>query len=100
MNDNFRSLILRNSVFVWLGLATGGLLLLPLAAMQFTAEVNWGPTDFLAMGLLLFGAGSLFVLLARSIPRKYWLVAGAVVALVFVYVWAELAVGIFFQLGS
>lgn len=100
MNNESNSLIWRNSVFAWIALATCCVLLVPLVAMQFTAEVNWDGTDFVVMGLLLFGAGSLFVLLARSIPRKYWLAAGIAVALLFLYVWAELAVGIFFHLGS
>ncbi len=87
-------------IFAWLAVATGLLLLLPWVAMQFTAEVHWTGLDFAVMGGLLFGMGSLFVLLARRLPRRHWLVLGLVVALLFAYVWAELAVGLFTQLGS
>lgn len=92
--------VMRNTAFAWIALATGLVLLVPLIAMQFTAAVNWGVMDFIVMGTLLFGTGSLFVLVARKVPRKYWLAVGAVFAAAFLYVWAELAVGIFTKLGS
>lgn len=39
-------------------------------------------------------------LLARKVPRKYRWVIGGLVAGVFFYLWAELAVGVFTNLGS
>lgn len=93
-------LILHNRVFAWLAVATGTLLLVPLVAMQFTAEVDWDATDFLVMGSLLFTAGSVFVLIARQVKEKHRLPAALLVAAAFLYVWAELAVGIFTDLGS
>ena len=86
-------------VLIRLAAATGLLLLIPLIAMQFTAEVNWSPIDFVVMGVLLFATGSIFVLLSRRYPRQK-VIAGCFLALLFVYVWAELAVGIFTNLGS
>jgi hypothetical protein len=68
--------------------------------MQFTPAVNWGVEDFVIMGGLLFAAGSAFVLVARKVRPKRWWVVGALVAVAFIYVWAELAVGIFTNLGS
>lgn len=92
--------IARNSAFAWVALATCVLLLIPLGAMQFTAAVDWGATDFLVMGVLLFVAGCAFVLAARRVrPRRRWVV-GLLVAAIFLYAWAELAVGIFTHLGS
>ena len=93
-------LISRNSVFLWIALATGLLLLVPLVAMQFTAEVNWTLGDFVAMGILLFGSGTLFVLVARVAPRKYRALIGFAITLAFLWLWAELAVGIFTNWGS
>ena len=93
-------LISRNSVFLWIALATGLLLLVPLVAMQFTAEVNWTLGDFVAMGILLFGSGTLFVLVARVAPRKYRALIGFAITVAFLWLCAELAVGIFTNWGS
>lgn len=89
----------RNRAFAWVALATGLVLLIPLIAMQFTNEVNWDETDFIVMGLLLFGTGSLFVLASRRWPGRR-IAIGALLAAAFLYLWAELAVGIFTDLGS
>jgi hypothetical protein len=52
------------------------------------------------MGILLFAAGSVFVLAARAVHPKRWWAVGVLLGVVFLYVWAELAVGIFTNLGS
>src|SRR6476620_4818144 len=47
----------------WRKVAWGGaalLLLLPLAAMQVTDEVDWGPGDFALAGTLVVGVGLAF----------------------------------------
>lgn len=73
----------------------GALLLAPALAMQFTDEVRWGAEDFLILGAMLLAAGGL-VELAVRFSRRRAVVIGAVcaVAVAFLLVWAELAVGI------
>jgi hypothetical protein len=100
MKTDFTTLVMQNKVFGWLALGTGLLLLIPLVAMQFSSGVNWTASDFIVMGALLFVTGSLFVLAARRVERKYWVAVGFVVGLAFFYLWAELAVGIFTNWGS
>ena len=100
MDPRNNDVIMRNSVFMWIALGTGLILLIPLIAMQFTNEVNWDTKDFIVMGLLLLTTGSLFVLVSRRAPRRRRIVIGIMFATAFVYMWAELAVGIFTNLGS
>ena len=92
--------LMQNKVFLWIALAIGLILLIPLVAMQFKGDVNWTLSDFIVMGLLVFGTGSVFVLAARKVNRRYWAVIGIALAAAFLYLWAELAVGIFTNWGS
>ncbi len=92
--------MLKNSVFIWIALATGAVLLVPFIAMQFTTEVKWDEADFIVMGSLLFGIASLFVMATRRAPRKHRLLIGGMFIAAFLYLWAELAVGVFTNLGS
>jgi hypothetical protein len=76
-------------------IGTGGILLIPFVAMQFTREVNWTAGDFLVAAVLLASTGMLFELArAKLRSRQSRLIAGAVIGLCFLFVWAELAVGI------
>lgn len=77
-------------------LVASAILLVPAIAMQFTSEVNWGPEDFGAMGLMLVLVGLALEVSARL--SKTALQAGLAVGFiifVFLAIWAELAVGIF-----
>jgi hypothetical protein len=77
-------------------LATALLLLVPLAAMQFTAEVAWSLLDFVVAGTLLAGTGLAFVMAMRKLSTtRARAVAGIALAAALVLVWMELAVGIF-----
>lgn len=72
------------------------ILLIPLIAMQLSTEVNWSLLDFLVMGALLLGVGLMFEVVLRKVPKKNNRIALiAVILIVFLLIWAELAVGIF-----
>jgi hypothetical protein len=78
-----------------IALATALLLLIPLVAMQFTQEVVWTSSDFVIAGILLFGAGLTFELVARrGDSPAYRLAAGATLGLALLLVWVNLAVGL------
>ena len=100
MKQRRNDVVFQNSIFGWIALATVLILLIPFVAMQFTPDVRWDATDFIIMGSLLFGTGSLFVLVARRLSRKRRLLVGILFLAVFLYIWAELAVGVFTNLGS
>jgi len=90
----------RDNALIWIASTACFLFTIPLIAMQFTSEMNWDETDFLVWGLLLSVAASVCLLAARKLPRGKWLGAGVLIGVLFVYVWAELGVGIFTNLGS
>lgn len=84
---------------IWGGAAL--LLLLPLIAMPFTAEVSWSPFDFLVMGVLLALVGGAYELAVRMARRPVYVIAFCVaVAAAFLIVWANLAVGIVGEPGD
>lgn len=70
------------------------LLLLPLAAMQFTEEVNWTFSDFVFMAVLLGSVGLGFEWIVRKSGSLAYR-AGAAVALLtaFLTIWVNAAVG-------
>ena len=72
------------------------LLLIPFIVMQFTKEVNWALPDFAIAGTLLFGTGLLVELALRKAKNpNYRTVAIIAIVIIFLLIWAELAVGIF-----
>lgn len=72
------------------------LLLIPFAAMQFTDEVNWTITDFLIAAGLLLVTGFIFdFILKKAKSRKQKTIFSLILLVIFLLIWAELAVGIF-----
>ncbi len=73
------------------------LLLIPLIGMMITDEVNWNLSDFIMMGFLLtlLSAGINFVINCSTNFKKRILYIGILV-LIFLLIWAELSVGIFY----
>ena len=95
-----KDIVFHKNTFIWIAIFTGAILLIPLIAMQFTDEVNWSIADFVVMSLLLFGMGSLFVLISRKTAKKHRVYLALIFLVAFLYIWAELAVGVFTSLGD
>lgn len=72
------------------------ILSIPLIAMQFTNEVKWDLTDFIAAGTLLIITGLAIEVVIRNVKTiTLRNILFAVILLILFLVWAEMAVGIF-----
>ena len=72
------------------------LLLIPLIGMAITDEINWSLFDFIIMGSLVIflSIGINFVSNRTKNLKNRYLYIGILV-LIFTFIWAELAAGIF-----
>lgn len=95
MKNKKTDIVTQNKIFIYLAFGTGLILLIPFLAMQF----NWNLFDFIVAGSLIFGIGSAYVLVARK-THKHRLAMGFIFAVLFFWLWAELAVGIFTNWGN
>lgn len=85
--------LLQNGVFRS-AIGTAALLMIPLLA-----KFPWTLSDFIVMGIMLFVTGFMLDLVIRK-AGKYRISAVIVIVLLFVWLWAELAVGLFTNWGS
>lgn len=94
MNVSVSDMNRKKLINILLGVAA--LLSIPFIVMQFTEEVSWQAGDFLVMGVLLTVAllGCDFAVRKVKSTRYRFFIYFAVL-LLFLLVWAELAVGIF-----
>lgn len=95
-----KALLQQKSAFGWLLTFTFLILLVPLTAMQFSNEVNWTLFDFIAMAILILSCGLALMFLARKLTTKQFVLSAIAVFIGFLYVWAELAVGLLFNFGA
>ncbi len=75
-----------------LSFAVGTLLILTIPLL---ARWPWTLTDYVTMGILIFGTGIMYELITKKVGKKNRFIVAAVLIVVFLLVWAELAVGIF-----
>ena len=106
MNKKSAPLFLSKRIFVRLAVACGLLLLIPLL-LQLTIGTgvdgqgfNWQLGDFIVMWVLLFAVGAATIVLATRVARQHWWLLGIASVLMLLYIWAELAVGIFMPFGT
>lgn len=89
-------MIMQNKRLIGILITVTLLLMIPLFAMQFTNEVNWSPFDFIVAGILLYGTGLLCEFAMRKVNKTEHRIAICAILLVLLLLtWAELAVGIF-----
>ena len=70
--------------------------MIPLLAMQFTEDVNWSIFDFVVMGFLLLFFSLLIDVTMKKVKNENVKILYVVLTfLIFLLIWAELAVGIF-----
>jgi hypothetical protein len=95
------TLVMQSKNIIRIALATAFVLLVPLVAMKFTDEVNWNLADFAVAGVLLFGAGLTYELIARRAGDvAYRAAVGVAVAAILILVWVNLAVGLIGSEGN
>jgi hypothetical protein len=94
IRDNVRLIIMQKNI-IRIALGTGLILLIPLVAMQFSDEWNWGVFDFIFMGGLLFGTGLAYELIAKKgSTTAYRAAVGIACPAALVLVWMNAAVGL------
>jgi uncharacterized membrane protein AbrB (regulator of aidB expression) len=72
------------------------LLVIPLIGMCITEEINWSPFDFIIMGVLILSVSiGINFTLNKTKNLKNRIIYIGILGLLFLLVWAELAVGIF-----
>lgn len=94
-------LSMKTKSIVRVALVTASILLVPMIGMQLSDEWNWSPSDFIIIGALVAGTGFMIELVLHKVKNKNHRIAMAAgLILLCLYIWAELAVGIFTNLGS
>ena len=97
ISENITLVLMQNIIrrlIVW-AVVVALILLIPLVAMQFTSEVNWTLSDFVFAGVLLFGTGLTYELVARKAGgTAYRAAVGVALGAAFLLVWINAAVGI------
>lgn len=84
-----------NKNIMRIALATAILLLVPLVAMRITDAVNWTVADFAFAGVLLFGTGLTYELVARkTVNAVYRIAVGIALGATLFLIWANAAVGL------
>jgi hypothetical protein len=77
------------------------ILMVPLLAMQFTNEVDWSFSDFIAAGVLIVSVGLAYEFAVKRISNPTYKTAiGAALATVLLLIWSNLAVGIIGSEGN
>lgn len=89
-------MITQNKRLIVILLTVVFILLIHFIAMQFTHEVNWTASDFIAAAVLLLGTGLTCEFVLRKVKKtEHRIALCALLLAALLLIWAELAVGIF-----
>ena len=84
----------KRAIIIFLSAAV--LFMLPMLGMLISNHVNWSVFDFVVAGIILFGTATLLEIILRNVTLKETrIVLIFLLAIIFLLVWLELAVGIF-----
>jgi hypothetical protein len=86
---------LNQSFMFWPVAVTLGVLAIPFVGSLITSEVNWSVRDYILGGVVLFAFSTAITAVLRSVRIGRKGVVIALMALLFVLLWTEMAVGIF-----
>ena len=90
IREHSTSFIMRNKNIIWIALAVACVLLIP-----FLTGAPWDETDYIVAGVLLFGTGVAFELVARNArTRSYRFATAIALGTALLLTWINLAVGI------
>lgn len=81
--------LINNNIFRF-AIGTAAILLIPLLGRW-----PWTLSDFIIMGILIFGTGLAYELIVKKVGKKHRVVIALVLLATFLLIWAELAVGLF-----
>lgn len=85
---------MKNKNILRLAFVTATLLLIPLIGTLVSEEWNWGFFDFIFMGMLIFGIGLAYELVARRMVTLFYRAAvGIALVTAFFLIWINAAVG-------
>ena len=85
--------------FMWPTVVTLLLFLVVWIGMQYSNEISWNLMDFVMAAVLIYGSFVSYAIISTKMPKHKNMIAFGIIV-VFVYIWAELAVGIFTNWGS
>lgn len=92
----FSFLIMNSKHILRPAIITMSVLLIPAVAMLITDEMNWDETDFIVIGILVFGLSFLYEMLSLLVKNpKHRIMLGLGLFGLCLLIWADLAVGIF-----
>ena len=85
---------------ILVAIVTASVLLVPLTTMNFANGATWDLLDFIVMGTLLSATGFTIALASQKLTKSHFKIIATSAVICFLWLWAEITVGIFTNWGS